>query len=255
MERPGRESLSGNLDRVLSDYEVLEFADEVIWPAITHIYGTDFRERAKKKPQKTELKRRIRENNDGLVPERILVDAHVNKGYNVINHETGEAFPVCAVNISLEEMRAELKEGMQMALEADAEEAEAREEEVDRWWLDDELDWQPWEGRSFHFTTDPTMPVSMYHALEAHDMEERQPEDRFQWEFSDVDNFERRIEGEVPEGRRERRSWRRHQRRVNKKIDFREDELRYMLSVRDCLEIRAALIRFGVPVEVLKMAA
>jgi hypothetical protein len=39
---------------------------------------------------------------------------------------------------------------------------------------------------------------------------------------------------------------------MNKIINRREDELETMLSYRECLEIRAALIRFGIPAE--KMA-
>ncbi len=249
MERFRYESLPDDLDRALEPDEIMAFADDVVWPAIDHIYGTDFRARAQVK-RKTRMPRKTREIEGPNSTERITLDAFSDPNHT-IKYYDDEIFRACAANLTMEEMRPELAEGMVRVLEADT----GDDDEADRWWLDEDLLWEPWEARTFHFSNDPTMPLTVFHTIEAHDAEERSPTERMLWDFNDEANFERVVEGEPAATRQGRRSQRRKDKRVNKKIELREEEFMAMLSLRDCLEIRAALIRFGVPAEVLRMAA
>lgn len=230
-----KETYPDDFERILSPAEIMAFASEIVWPAIDHIYGNDFRKRAQQK-RKTRLPRKTRATDD----ERVSIFAEGNPRHLIQDPVSGDSFRVCTTTLIIDDKHPELNEGVLEVVSAEAEERDWQ------WWEDD-IDWNTWESRTFYFSTDPDMPFSTYHSLEVHDEEELTISDRLLWDFNDADEFTTPIESLPRKKNRQRRL-----NKLNEKIAARDDEFMTLLSLRDCMEIRAALIRFGIPAE--KMA-
>jgi hypothetical protein len=218
-----KEKYPNDLDRLLTPEEKIIFAEEVVWPAVDYLYGADFRAKAQTQ-KRSRLKPKIIELIEGPRAERIIIEAASPKGQTIINR-LGDREKECWAEITIEEICPELHDGAASVMDQDE-----PDEKDGAWWNNEEFDWQTWQSRSYDFTNNPQDSFKTYLDLDVQD--ESEDSERFLWSFTDADVNSGASESGDDLGRR-------------------EDELEEMLSYRDCLEIRAALIRFGIPVEIM----
>jgi len=237
-----KESYPDTPDRLLTPAEQMQFANLVVWPAIDHLHGRDFRLHA-------EVRRslRLRPQTVNIIDDsgrmRITVEAASPNSKSVINDQ-GEAEVACWTQVSISRLFPDLKEGVIALFETeppddeedddeeddDEEDENGDTEETGQWWKDEDFDWQVWEVKTFDFTNDVKQPFLTYSELEIH--KEDEDEEFFLWTFNSPDASPARTG-------------------MDRILALRRTEFESMLSYGECMEIRAALLNLGVPATVM----
>ena len=221
-----QEAFPSNPERILAPLEIMEFASEVIWPAVDFLYGGDFRLKAQvQKNTKMPKKQILLRNEEGI--QRLGLKADSFRKKNVLN-EDGEWERECTAEVTIRQSHPELIEGIKSAIAADEEDED--DDELDRWWEDKSIKWEVWGIRTFDFSNDSMDPFRTYYDLEIQDA--RFKKDEFLWSFTE------------PSAEPDTTS-------LDKIITKREDLVGVTLGYNECLEIRAALLKLGVPFEVV----
>jgi hypothetical protein len=188
-----KETYPDDFERILSPAEIMAFASEIVWPAVDHLYGGDFRLKAQVL-RSTRLRPKTIEIESEHGRERLTIEAQSPRKRTVIN-ENGEQERECWVEITIAELRPELVEGakdiMDVEIPEDDDLTDEDGEEVEdygTWWRDDSIDWQPWEVKSFDFTNNKLEPFRTFFDLEVQDEDE--DDEHFLWSFTEPEGYQ-----------------------------------------------------------------
>lgn len=220
-----QEAYPSNPERILTPLEIIQFSNEVVWPAVDFLYGGDFRLKAQVQKSTKMPKKQIQLPSE-IGPHRLSLKADSFRKKSVLN-EDGEWERECTAEVIIRQAHPELIEGIKVAIATDEEDDG---DDEDRWWEDKSIKWEVWGIRTYDFSNDSVDPFRTYYDLEVQDV--RFKKDEFLWSFTE------------PVAEPDTTS-------LAKFITKKEDTLGVTLSYGECLEIRAGLLKLGVPFEAI----